>query len=76
MTLKPQHWVAIGTFISALALQLGGMQHGWVDATTPTFVAGVLVQAASLITALTAGSVVPRDPNSNQRATDNQAKVG
>lgn len=63
LNLKPQHWRIITAFIASLAAMIGGLAHGWHDALTTTFVAGVLLQVTAMIDALTAGSAVSRDPN-------------
>ena len=47
--------VGLALFISGLAAQLGGMQHGWVDALTPMFVAGMMVQLSGFILSVWGG---------------------
>ncbi len=56
MQLEPKHWLLIAGMISGLATQLLTAQHGWSDVLTPGFVAGLLIQTASAITALFVGA--------------------
>lgn len=51
------HWVAIGMFCTSLATQIGGLQHGWHDAVTPTFVSGLVMNIGSIAIALGTGKI-------------------
>jgi hypothetical protein len=45
-----KHWYIIGTALTGIGMQLGGLPH-WPDI-TPLFVSGILVTVGSTITAL------------------------
>lgn len=50
--MKASHWAVLAMFLAAVSTQLAGMEHGWRDAMTPTFVSGLLAQLATVITAM------------------------
>lgn len=54
--LEPKHYMLLSGFIGALAIQIGGLQHGWHDAVSPAFVAGLLLQISTMLGALYAGA--------------------
>lgn len=49
--MRPNHWLLVGMFFGGLALQLQGV-HGWHETLTPSFVAGILVNAGTVLRAL------------------------
>lgn len=51
------HYVALGMFLTSLATQIGGLQHGWHDAATPTFVSGIVMNIGSIIVAAASGKL-------------------
>jgi hypothetical protein len=55
MHLEPKHWLIIAGLISGTATQLATAQHGWADTLTPGFIAGLLVQVATTISAIFIG---------------------
>ena len=52
MNLKPSHRLIIAGQLMTFATLIGGLEHGWHDALTPMFVAAVIMQIATLISAL------------------------
>ena len=60
MKLQPSHWVAIGGQIVSLGTLVAGLQHGWRDAVTPTFISAVIMQIGTLLIALNGDSVTNR----------------
>lgn len=56
MKLEPKHWAVMAGLLTGLATQLLSAQHGWSDLATPGFVAGLLIQLASAITAIFVGA--------------------
>ena len=54
--MQPKHWAVIALLIGGVATQLASTQHGWADTLTPGFVAGLLMQVASAISALFVGA--------------------
>jgi hypothetical protein len=50
--MQPKHWAVVGGLLIALGLQLSGTAHGWADVHTPQFVAGLLVQIGTTVTAI------------------------
>lgn len=54
--LEPKHYLLLSGFLGALAIQIGGLQHGWHDAVSPSFVAGLLLQISTMLAALYAGA--------------------
>lgn len=56
MKLEAKHWAVIAGLITGCATQLLSAQHGWSDIATPGFVAGLLIQVASAITAIFVGA--------------------
>ena len=53
--LERKHWVVLAAFLTALATQFSSIEHGWIEAMTPRFVGGVLLQIATVLTALYVG---------------------
>lgn len=66
--LTTKHYVVIGGAIVALGMQLSGLQHGFHDALTPTFIGGLLVQIGKDF--LNFYIDAPRDPEAHTRASD------
>jgi hypothetical protein len=66
--------VGLALFISGIAAQLSGMQHGWLDALTPMFVSGMLIQLSGFILSVWGGIETKpyRDINSKTRSSDNE----
>ena len=58
--LEPKHWTIIASFLAATASVVGGLDH-WGDLLKPSVVAGLIVQLATLISAVFAGA--PVNPN-------------
>jgi hypothetical protein len=58
--LETKHWVIIGAMLVAIGTQLGGLEHGWVDAKSPAFISGLLIQIGTTIAALFVGA--PQKP--------------
>lgn len=56
MKLEPKHYLVIAGILTGVATQLVTAQHGWSDVATPGFVAGLLIQIASAITAIFVGA--------------------
>ncbi len=54
--LETKHWAVIALLVGGVATQLASTQHGWADVLTPGFVAGLLMQVASAITAIFVGA--------------------
>lgn len=50
--MKGKHWMILAAFFGALGAQLSGLEHGWHDAMSPTFVGGVLAQVATVMAAM------------------------
>ena len=47
-----KHYAILAAFLTAVAIQIGGLEHGWHDATTPQFVSGLLLQLGTTVGAL------------------------
>lgn len=56
MHLEPKHYAVIAGLMTGFATQLLTAQHGWADVASPGFVAGMLIQLASAITAIFVGA--------------------
>lgn len=56
MKWEPKHTAILGALLVTLATQIGGLQHGWRDATSPQFVSGLLMSVATTLGALFMGS--------------------
>lgn len=41
--------VGLAMFLSGIGTQLAGVEHGWVDVVTPTFVSGFIIQISGFI---------------------------
>lgn len=54
--LEPKHYFLLAGFLTSLAVQIGGLQHGWHDATSPQFISGLIAEIATLLGALYAGA--------------------
>ena len=52
MNIKSSHRFIIAGQLMTFAALIGGLEHGWHDALTPMFVAAVIMQLATLISAL------------------------
>lgn len=65
MKFEKKHYAVLAGFLAAVATQLATAQHGWVDISTPGFVAGVLMQLATTISALFVGSPSDKDGGSS-----------
>lgn len=46
-----KHWLLLGGFLTALAVQISGLDH-WNDAVKPSFVAGFLGQLGAMLAAI------------------------
>lgn len=57
MTLSPKHWAVIAGQLIALGTMIGGLQHGWHDASSPMFISGLMIQIGTLIGALSTEAV-------------------
>lgn len=56
MKLEGKHYAVIAALLTGVATQLLTAQHGWSDLASPGFVAGLLIQIASAITAIFVGA--------------------
>ncbi len=56
MTLETKHYAVIAGLSVGIGTQLLSAQHGWVDVATPGFVAGVLIQIGTTISAIFVGA--------------------
>jgi len=56
MKLEPKHWLILAGLMTGFATQLLTAQNGWSDLASPGFVAGMLIQMASAITAIFVGA--------------------
>lgn len=56
MKLEGKHYAVIAALLTGVATQLLTAQHGWADLASPGFVAGLLIQIASAITAIFVGA--------------------
>lgn len=72
--LSSKHWIIIIGATMAVFLQIGGLKHGWADALTPTFVAGIGIQICKDILSLLTDA--PRDPDTRTRDSDPTAPKG
>ena len=54
--MEPKHWAILAGILTGVATQLLTVQHGWQDIATPGFVAGLMIQIASAITAIFVGA--------------------
>ena len=59
------HWIAIGMFLTSLATQISGLQHGWRDAISPSFIAGVIMNIGSIAIALGTKKIGANNDTSN-----------
>lgn len=66
--MKPGHWLALGFFLTGLAVQLQGL-HSWSEVTSIPFVSGSVAQLGAVITAMMSKQL-GRDPTSNDRSYD------
>jgi hypothetical protein len=66
--LQTKHYVVIAAFLVSLGPQLGGLQHGWHDALTPTFIGGLVAQVGAIIAAVIVGSPFGGAPRPNVQA--------
>jgi hypothetical protein len=56
MKLEGKHYALIAAFLAGVGTQLATAQHGWSDVLTTGFVAGLLIQISTLITAIFVGA--------------------
>jgi len=56
MTLEPKHYLLFGAFLISLGTQLAGLDHGWHDAVTPSFIGGLIGQIGVMIGAVFVGA--------------------
>lgn len=65
--------VGLAMFLSGIGTQLAGVEHGWVDVLTPTFVSGFIIQMSGFIISVWGGleHVPTRDEKTRTRSTDN-----
>lgn len=68
--------VGLALFLSGIATQLGGLEHGWIDVTNIKFVAGMMVQLSGFILAVWGGieTKPPRNKDSRERDSDKENK--
>lgn len=70
MKFETKHWVVIAGMITSVAAQLAAA-HSWADTLTTTFVAGLLIQVGTTITAIFVGA--PGASSELQRAHESTA---
>ncbi len=63
--LEPKHYTLLSGFVMALGVQISGLEHGWHDALTPSFIGASIIQLAVLVGAL--GTNAPRTPGKLER---------
>ena len=56
MNLQPKHYAVLAAMFVAFGTQLGGLEHGWTDATSPAFIGGLLMQIGTTLAALFVGA--------------------
>lgn len=56
MSLEVKHWAVVAGLLTGVATQLLTVQHGWADIATPGFVAGLMIQVATVISAIFVGA--------------------
>ena len=61
MNLQMKHCAVLAAFLVSLGPQLGGLEHGWHDALTPTFIGGLVAQIGTIIAAIAIGRPLGRD---------------
>ena len=73
-TFQTKHYAVLAAMLVALGTQLGGLEHGWTDATSPAFVGGLLMQIGTTLAALFVGA--PHKPyTGEERRKDTGADV-
>ena len=60
LNLQAKHYAVIAAMIVAVGTQLAGLEHGWIDAQTPAFIGGVLIQIGTTLAAMFVGA--PQKP--------------
>lgn len=58
MKITPLHWLAFGMFLTGLAAQISSLSS-WSDLSSPVFIAGLLMNAGSIIVAAASGKLFP-----------------
>lgn len=58
MQFETKHWIVIGAMLVAIGTQVGGLEHGWRDATTPGFIGGLIVQIGATVGAIFVGAPI------------------
>ncbi len=54
--MEPKHWAVVAGLLTGVATQLLTVQRGWTDIASPGFVAGLLIQVATVISAIFVGA--------------------
>lgn len=54
--MQAKHWAVIAAMLVAIGTQVAGMQHGWHDALTPSFIGGLLIQIGTTVAAIFVGA--------------------
>jgi hypothetical protein len=62
MKWEPKHTAVVAALLVTLGTQIGGLQHGWRDATSPQFIGGLLMSIATTLSALFMGSPTTKGP--------------
>lgn len=66
--LERKHWLVIAALLTGLATQLSALEHGWIEAATPRFIGGLLLQVVTAVTAIYVGA--PRRGKFTRRTDD------
>lgn len=56
MDMQTKHYAILAALLVTIGTQIAGLAHGWHDATTPTFVGGLVLQIGTTLAALFVGS--------------------
>jgi hypothetical protein len=54
--LTTKHYVVLAAMLVAIGTQITGMEHGWLDAATPSFIGGLLIQIGTTVAAIYVGA--------------------
>lgn len=65
--IEPKHMAVMAAMLIALGTQLAGLEHGWADAATPTFVGGLIIQVGTTLAAIFVGAPVKPYDGVNRR---------
>lgn len=72
--LEPKHYAVLAALIVALGTQLAGVEHGWADVATPTFIGGTLISIGTTLAAMFVGA--PQKPWNGEDRRSAQPKDG